>query len=100
MKPKLSNARKTYIPETKIFWKNVDYLKAINGLTDDDIACALKRNVSTIYNRKNEPENTELRDVFNAALYFGIQPAARLLVPLTAGLVEEFSLDKPDREND
>lgn len=93
MKPKLGNARKTNIPETKIFWKNVDYLKAIHGLTDNDIACALKRNVSTIYNRKNEPENTDLRDVFNAALYFGIEPAARLLVPLTAGIVEGITLN-------
>ena len=68
-KPKISNARKTHIAEAKIFWKNVDYLKAINGLTDHDVACALKRSISTIYNRKSEPETTDLRDVYNAALY-------------------------------
>ena len=92
--PKISNARKTHIAEAKIFWKNVDYLKAINGLTDHDVACALKRSISTIYNRKSEPETTDLRDVYNAALYFGIEPAARLLIPLTAGLVEPFALDE------
>ena len=85
-KPKISNARKTHIAEAKIFWKNVDYLKAINGLTDHDVACALKRSISTIYNRKSEPETTDLRDVYNAALYFGIEPAA--------GLVEPFALDE------
>lgn len=99
-KPKISNARKTHIAEAKIFWKNVDYLKAINGLTDHDVACALKRSISTIYNRKSEPETTDLRDVYNAALYFGIEPAARLLIPLTAGLVEPFALDEEGEGNE
>lgn len=99
MKPKIGNARKTTIPETKIFWKNVDYLKSIHGLTDNDIACALKRNVSTIYNRKGEPENTDLRDVFNAAYYFGIEPAARLLLPLVPGEIEAIPVYAYDETN-
>lgn len=82
MKPKIGNARKNTIPEAKIFWKNVDYLKATHGLTDNDIAFALKRSVSTIYNHKANPENTDLRDLYNAALYFDIEPAARLLLPI------------------
>lgn len=77
----ISRARKSYIAETKIFWNNVEYLKQINGATDADVAKATCRSKTTICNRRTRPGDTTLRDVFNIALLFNVDPGA-LLEPM------------------
>ena len=91
MKPQISNARRTTVPESRVFWENVERLKGIHNLTDNDVAHMMKRNIGTIYNRKAHPESTEFRDIYNIALYFGIEPAARLLMPMTEEEISTLS---------
>jgi len=91
MKPKVSNARRTTVPESRVFWENIERLKGIHNLTDNDVAHMMKRNIGTIYNRKAHPESTEFRDIYNIALYFGIEPAARLLMPMSEEEISTLS---------
>lgn len=93
MKPKISNARKTTIPQAKVFWANVDYLKAVYDVTDATLASALNRSRTTLYKFRANPEMTEMRDIYNAAFYFEVD-AAQLLVPMKTSTV------KPLREEE
>lgn len=100
MKPKISNARKTIIPETRIFWQNLQYLQAVHGVTDITLSKALARGRSTIYKYRQRPEETSLRDVYNAALYFGVDPAALLRPMVVTSEIEPIRMDNYDEEGD
>ena len=100
MKPKISNARKTIIPETRIFWQNLRYLQAVHGVTDITLSKALARGCSTSSKYRQSPEETSLRDVYNAALYFGVDPAALLKPMVVTSEIEPIRLDNYDEEGD
>lgn len=58
--------------------RNIEYLATNDGLTDSDIARAMRRTRQTYDNRKKNPKQMTVQELINIAERLGVRPSQLL----------------------
>lgn len=66
----------------KVMMRNIAYLADSNGMTDGDIARAMRRTRQTLINRKKNPKSMTVQELIAIADGLGVRPS-QLLEPLS-----------------
>ena len=74
--------------------RNIDYLADGAGLTDTDLARAMRRTRQTYDNRKKNPKGMTVQELINLAERLGVRPS-QLLEPLSPADVPPVFEEEP-----
>lgn len=62
----------------RLMMRNIDYLASSDGLTDADLARAMRKTRQTYDNRKKNPKLMTVQDLINIAERLGVRPSQLL----------------------
>lgn len=74
--------------------RNIDYLADSAGITDADLARAMRRTRQTYDNRKKNPKGMTVQELINLAERLGVRPS-QLLEPLSPADVPPVFEEEP-----